>query len=387
MNMATANPIRVLHVVHALDRGGIETWLLHVLRHIDRARFQLDVVSALARPGAYDDEIRAAGARLFRCPDAVRFWSFGPRFKNILRQNGPYAVVHSHFNPVGYPLRWADQAGVPVRVAHGHNDSPELGDLARPAQTLFRPLARYWVSRHTTLGLAASRRAAQALFGQRWQQHPHRRVFYCGVDLAPFRASVDRGAVRRELGLPEGSLVVGHVGRFHEQKNHAFLIDVIAELARREPRSHLLLLGEGRLRPVIEQKAARLGLSGRITFAGSRPDVPRLMLGAFNVFALPSLYEGLPLVGIEAQAAGLPCVLSDVITDEVDIVPHLVRRLSLRQPPSAWADALLEQASRPALSRAEALTAVEASPFDIRRGVRALEQLYEECVATGSDCS
>jgi glycosyltransferase involved in cell wall biosynthesis len=385
--MDSANPIRVLHVVHALNRGGIETWLLHVLRHIDRARFQLDVVSALAAPGAYDDEIQAAGARLFWCPDAIRFWSFGPRFKDILRQYGPYAVVHSHFNPVGYPLRWADQAGVPVRVAHGHNDSPELGDLPRPVQAMFQPLARHWIARHTTLGLAASQRAAQALFGPDWKQHPHRRVFYYGVDLTPFRPSVDRGAVRRELGLPEGSLVVGHVGRFHEQKNHTFLIDVVAELVRGEPRSHLVLLGEGRLRPVIEQKATRLGLAGRITFVGSRPDVPRLMLGAFDVFALPSLYEGLPLVGIEAQAAGLPCVLSDVITDEVDIVPGLVRRLSLRQSPAVWAEAVLEQASRTPLPRTEALAAVEASLFDICRGVRALEQLYEECVATGSKCS
>jgi glycosyltransferase involved in cell wall biosynthesis len=378
--MATPEPIRVLHVVHALDRGGIETWLVHVLRHIDRKRFRLDVVRAVAGPCAYDDEVQALGARVFPCPGAIRFWSFGPRFKSILRRHGPYAVVHSHFNPVGYPLRWAHQEGVPVRIAHSHNEAPELGDYAAWVRRLFLPLAHRWQRRHATVGLAASRKAAAAVFGPRWDEFPARAVLHCGVDLRPFAAAVDRRAVRRELGLPPGAVVVGHVGRFQPQKNHDFLLEVARELASRDPDVYFLLVGDGPLRERITRRAAETGLGHRVVFAGTRPDVPRLMLGAMDCFLLPSLFEGLPLVGIEAQAAGLPCVLADTVTEEVDIVPALVAHLPLSAPASAWAEHVLAavRAGRP---RPDALRVVRESPFNIVNGVKHLEQLYADCAA------
>ena len=170
------------------------------------------------------------------------------------------------------------------------------------------------------------------------------RVLHCGIDLSPFdREFVDRDRVRGELGIQNDAFVVGHVGRFHVQKNHAFLLDVAAEAARIEPRFRLLLVGKGELRAAVEAKAMRLGLLNRVTFAGSRGDVPRLMLGAMDAFVLPSLFEGLPIVGIKAQASGLPIVLSDAITPEIDIIPHLVKRLPLGAPAAEWAKALLRK--------------------------------------------
>jgi glycosyltransferase involved in cell wall biosynthesis len=386
--MAASEPIRVLHVVHALDRGGIETWLVHVLRHIDRNRFCLDFVTASARPCAYDDEIRSLGAKITPCPSPIRFWSFGPRFKEVLRRDGPYHIVHSHFNPCGYPLLWARQAGIPVRIAHSHIDSAELGDKPVWVRRLFLPLTGRWLHENATVGLAASRKAAAALFGPEWDAAPggHRhkpsdcRILYCGIDLSPFTAAVERPGVRRQLGIPADAPVVGHVGRFQEQKNHDFLIEVARESVGRDPDVHFLLIGDGPLRERITRRVAEAGLTHRVILAGTRPDVPRLMLGAMDCFLLPSLYEGLPLVGIEAQAAGLPCVLADTVTEEVDILPPLVARLPLTAPASMWAERVLAAARtrRPCL---DALRVVRESPFNIVNGIKRLERLYVDCAS------
>jgi glycosyltransferase involved in cell wall biosynthesis len=161
-----------------------------------------------------------------------------------------------------------------------------------------------------------------------------------------------------------------------EQKNHAFLLDIAAEVVRREPGAGFLLVGDGPLRQDIEAAARRLNLDGCVLFAGVRADVPRLMLGAMDVFLFPSIYEGLPLSLVEAQAAGLPCVCSDAVATEAVAGP-MVRRLSLSQSPEAWADAVLDVQRRPRrVGPLAAAAALERSPFVIARSVEALEALY-----------
>jgi glycosyltransferase involved in cell wall biosynthesis len=156
-------------------------------------------------------------------------------------------------------------------------------------------------------------------------------------------------------------------------------LEIAAEIVKREPKTCLLLIGSGSLRPQIEQKAIDMGLTDHIIFAGNRPDVPRLMLGVMDVFMLPSLHEGLPVVGTEAQAAGLPFILSDVITEEVDIVKPLVKRISLSQPTSVWADAVLAaKNAASSLTRAESLAILESSPFNIASSIKALTKTYSD---------
>jgi glycosyltransferase involved in cell wall biosynthesis len=172
--------------------------------------------------------------------------------------------------------------------------------------------------------------------------------------------------------------VIGHVGRFAEQKNHVFLLEIAAEVAKREPKMRLLLLGEGSLRSDIEQKVLEMGLSDRVIFAGTRPDVPEIMGSIIDVFLFPSLYEGLPLVLLEAQAAGLPCIFSDAIAEETDTVKPLLQRLSLSQPPLDWAHAVLAQQNLPsAITQFDALSLVETSPFNIETSVKKLESIYQ----------
>jgi glycosyltransferase involved in cell wall biosynthesis len=377
--------MRVLHIVGGMDRGGVETWLMHVLRHIDRERLQMDFMVHTAKPCAYDDDVRALGGRILPCLGHTRPWSYAKNFRRILATYGPYDIVHSHVHHYsGYTLRLAQKAGISVRIAHSHVDASARDVAPSPLRWTYLTAATRWIRRFATIGLAASEKAATALFGPAWQRGSLCRLLYYGIDLEPFQAEPDQ-SVRGSLQLPSDAFVIGHVGRFSEQKNHGFLLEIVRRVADSDPRTRLLLIGDGPLRPVIERRAAELGLTERIVFAGLRTDVPRVLLGAMDVFVMPSLYEGLPLACLEAQAAALPCVIADSITAETDVVPQLVTRLGLSQPASIWAGAVLAKRNqaRPIIQD-EALAVIKASPFDIQRSAAELARLYETAAVSTS---
>ena len=374
-------PIRILHIIGQMNRGGAETWLMHILRNIDREKFKIDFLVTTTEPGAYDDEIRALGSRIIPCTNPSQPWSYSPKFKQILREYGPYDVIHAHihyFN--GYVLRLAHQAGIPIRISHSHLDSTPLEAKSKLPRRLYLQLMKSWIDRHASIGLGCSELANADLFGANWKNDPRWQIYYCSIDLTPFdRSSVDSAEqkiVRAELGIPERAVVIGHVGRFQEQKNHTFLVDIFAEVLKREPQAYLLLIGEGPLRPQIERQVLQLGLQHRTIFAGSRSDVPRLMLGAMDIFVLPSLCEGLPLVGIETQAAGLPAILSEAITPEICIVNSLIERLSLASSTAIWAEEILKSCRKYSIDRLEALKIVQQSPFNIPVGIAELTKIY-----------
>lgn len=375
--MTSRRPVRILHVIGSLTRGGIETWLMHVLRSIDRERYHIDFLVHTTAPRAYDAEARALGSKILPCLHPSNPVRYARSFRAIIRQQAPYDIVHGnvhHFD--GFLLRLAHQARIPARIAHSHNDTTSVQAGAGYARQGYYGLMRHLIRKHATHGLAASEKAAVSLFGLDWKHDPRWSILHYGVDLAPFKQSVNAAAVRAELGLPPDSVVLGHVGRFVHQKNHEFLIEIMQEVVRREPRAYLLLVGDGDLRPDIATKVERLGLSQRVVFAGPRDDVPRLMLGAMDVFVLPSWFEGLPLVGIEAQAAGLPCILSNEITQELDAIEPLIRRLPLSEPPSSWASVIMASWTSGRMPAAEAVSCLRGSSFDIQAGVRRLEEIY-----------
>lgn len=374
--MIAEKPIRILHVVGGMSRGGIETWLMHVLRHCDRARLQQDFLVHTTQPCAYDDEIRSLGGKIIPCLHPRQPGLYARNFGRILREHGPYDVVHSHvYLFSGYVMGLARWAGMPGRIAHTH--TAPIQARAGVARRAYRGAMRRLIARHATLGLADSRASAVDFFGPAWESNPRVRLLPCGIDVEPFRHPVDPAPVRTELGLPEDAFVLGHVGRFLAVKNHRFLVEIAAEVAKREPKLRLLLVGDGELRPDIERQVAQAGLADRTVFAGLRSDVPRIMLGAIDLFVLPSLYEGIPLVGTEAQAAGVPAVMSDTVSSEGDVLPELVRRLPLSQPASAWAEAILatRAVGRP-IPQPEAFRAVERSGRNIQASLNDLERLY-----------
>jgi glycosyltransferase involved in cell wall biosynthesis len=371
-------PVRVLQVVGAMDRGGTETWLMNLLRDCDPARWQFDFLVHREAAGAYDAEVRALGGRIWPCLEPRRPWRYAREFRRILKVQGPFAIVHSHVHGFsGWVLRLAEQAGVPVRVAHSHCLARlEGGSWGRG---VYERLARVALHRHATHRLSASREAAAALYGPGWAEDAAHRVLYCGIDLEPFR-TVDAGA-RAEWGWGPEERVVAHVGRFDAGKNHRFLLEVLQVAMMREPRLRALLVGEGPLREATERRAVELGLGTRVRFAGSRPDVPRLLRSVADAFVMPSLSEGLPLAGLEAQAAGLLCLVSDTVPEELEAVPGAVRWMSLTAPPEQWAAVLLEQMEAQAgTDREGARRCMEAGPFAIRRSWRALEAFYAEAL-------
>jgi glycosyltransferase involved in cell wall biosynthesis len=295
----------------------------------------------------------------------------------LLHTHGPYDIIHSHLHQLnGIVALVGALRGVKVRIAHSHfaisGKQSETSVIANERNRISRLLVRSFA----TGALACSGSAGSALFGPDWKQGVNRRVLFCGIDLAPFRAKSNREDVRAELGIPRHSVVVGHAGRFVPQKNHAFFIDVAMQYAHLEPRSHFLLLGDGPLLADMKNRASASPFANRFHFAGPRDDVPALML-AMDCFLFPSHFEGLPLVLIEAQAAGLPCVSSDVIAPETDVCRFLIRRMSLNQSSERWAETISAAiaASTPEQKQI-ALRTVESSPFNISSAWHELKKYY-----------
>ena len=370
-------PLRVLHVVGCMNRGGVETWLMHVLRHSDATRIRHEFLVHTRTPGLYDAEIRDLRSDLISVP-----WTRTPPMYSVclrrhLRRRGPYDVVHSHVHHYsGLVLRAAWREKVPCRVAHSHNDTRQSEGRAGALRHSYVKLMKRWLTRYTTDRLAVSRESAMALAGTGGLTNERWTILCYGHDFSPFQTRPDRGAVRAALGLNPDTIVVGHVGRFDVQKNHTFLLRVAAELARLRPNVKLLLVGDGPLKKAIERRSIASRLQHIVAFTGLRADVPTLLMGAMDVFVFPSLYEGLPLACTEAQAAGLPLIISDSITPDVDVVPGLVRRLPTSASPQQWAADCLTAASSPRVDPARAVALLKQSQFNISSCVTKLEAVY-----------
>jgi glycosyltransferase involved in cell wall biosynthesis len=335
--------MRILHVLGKLDRGGAETWLVQVLRNIDRHKYQMDFLVHTTDPGAYDEEVRALGSRIIPCLSPSNLVRYAFNFRKILDQYGPYDVVHSHVHHFsGYVLMLAAMAGVKVRIAHSHNDTRVAEVSASVERRAYLRIMQAMIRAAATGGLAVSFEAGCDLFSSQDRHAGKWELQHLGIDLSRFEVPVEANRVRGSLGIPPDALVIGHVGRFSEQKNHAFFVEIARELVRTEPRSFFLLVGDGPLLVGIEAKVRNYGLAKSFIFAGLRSDVPTLMKGAMDLLLFPSLYEGLPITLLEAQAAELKCLISDAISVEADAVPALIRRETLDRTPTEWASSLLE---------------------------------------------
>ena len=370
--------IRILQVVGGLNRAGVETWLMHVLRNIDRDRFRMDFLVHGQEKYAYEDEATKLGSRVIRCLHPNRPWSYFRNFGRILSEHGPYDVVHSHVHHFsGIAMRLAHRAHVPVRIAHSHVDTRIVDSKSQLPRGAYLGLMGSWIEAHATLGLCASDMAKESLF-------PHGKDFafpistvYYSVDLTPFALDIDREQVKRELNIPSDAVVFGHVGRFEHQKNHIFFSEIASEILKIEPRAWFLMIGDGELRQSVTRRFEALRVGHRTSFIGVSNSVPRLMLGAMDVLVFPSIYEGLPVVLIEIQAAGLACVISANISPEGDVVPELIQRLSIEDSSSVWARVAVNSAlGARSISKSDALQRVEASRFGPLRSVRKVEEVY-----------
>jgi glycosyltransferase involved in cell wall biosynthesis len=370
--------IRVLHVLGALNRGGIETWLMHVLRHIDRDAFQLDFCCLSGEEGVFAPEAKSMGSKVFPIKLTKNLPSFNKGFAHLL-QEGKYDIVHSHVHQFsGYILRQADRGGVQSRIAHSFTaPSKQSNSVVRQA---YQALMGRWLTHYATVGLGNSTESMISLFGSDWKNNPQRKLVYCGIDLDFFKQPVTIShKLREKWSIPKTALVVGHLGRLTPAKNHRFALEIAAAMQQLDARIWFLFVGDGPLRAEMESIAQENGLR-QVVFTGTVEDVTAY-LEIMDLFLFPSLWEGLPQSVIEAQAVGLHCLCSDVVTREVTVVSEAVHFLSLNLTAVDWAKRIMAMLEEPRMDAEKARKLVAASPFAIENSVSALTQIYRESLA------
>lgn len=365
------SPIRILRVVGRMDRGGLETVIMNVYRLIDRSRVQYDFVVHSDREAAYEREIQGLGGRIFRAPAyrVVNHARYGHFWDQFFRAHPEYAVVHGHVRSTARLYLGMARCHGLATIAHSHNTSSGRG-----LKAFIKWMLQAHLARSADVLLACSRPAGEWLFGS--SAVLQNRVFVVPNGLDVRSCDYDshvRDRVRAELNLG-GRWVVGHAGRFHPQKNHGFLLGLFKELRLRRPDAVLLLVGDGERRDRIERMAGNMGLGGSVLFAGARNDVSR-WLQAMDVFVFPSLFEGFGNVVVEAQAAGLPCFVSDRVPREA-ILTDLVETLSLAAGAGAWASSMAESAGRH--ERRGRIGEIARLGYDAQASARWYEAFYSE---------
>ena len=352
---------RILQVVTYMGRGGIETMLMNHYRQIDRTKVQFDFLVHRDFRADFDDEIEALGGHIYRIPPMNPISANYCKALSDFFRTHNYRVVHCHLNYMsGVVLAEAKKAGVPVRIAHAHTASMNPG-----WKQYARQICKYLIPSTATHLLACSTQAGKSVFGNRT---------FClmpnAIDAGAFHFSeAVRQEMRTKLGLGEHFAVM-HVGRFGAEKNHRFLLDVFSHLREAEPNAKLVLVGDGALRIEMEERAKRMFPEGAVRFLGIRTDISQLLQAA-DVFAFPSIFEGFGISVVEAQAAGLPCVMSNTVTDEC-IVTDLVTALPIDDP-EVWAEEILKKRGT---VRTDRLAEIQAAGYDITAAAEKLTRFY-----------
>ena len=356
--------IRVLQVVTHMERGGLESMLMNYYRHIDHEKVQFDFIVHRRERAAFDDEIESLGGRIYRLPRLVP-WSksYLSALNHFFDEHSEYKVVHVHQDCLSSViLKVAARHNVPVRIAHSHNANQDK-NLKYPIKLWYKRN----IPKYATNLFACGRDAGNWMFNGAPYQ-----IVNNAIDAAAYAYDpMKRAEMRQRLGLAN-ELTVGHVGRFNPQKNHPFLIDIFAALLKKEPNAVLLLVGGGEDMPKIQAKAQALGIAEHVRFLGVRSDVADLMQ-AMDVFVFPSLYEGLPVTMVEAQASGLPCLISDKVPPECIITKDLVDIWALSADPEVWAEKILEKRDFPRTNRR---AEIAAHSFDITTEAVKLQEFY-----------
>lgn len=327
-------PIRVAHVMGKMVGGGVEQVVMNYYRHIDRSLVQFDLLVDADSTLVPRDEVESLGGRVLEVPPYQRQFAYQRELVRLFREER-WPIVHSHVNALSvFPLRAAKRAGVPVRIAHSHSTAGR----GEPAKNALKAVLRPFANVYPTYRAACTCHAGEWLFGKGADYH----VVPNAIDIDAFCFDENRRARTREsLGFGDGDLVVGHVGRFSPQKNQGTLIRAFALVVGSNPKARLVLVGEGRQRSEQEALAAEVCPEGSVLFLGQRNDVADLY-STFDVFCLPSEFEGLGMVSVEAEASGCPVILSDVVPKDADPAG-----IAIFLPPNdetAWANAILAQA-------------------------------------------
>lgn len=356
--------IRVLHVVTYMGIGGLETMLMNYYRHIDREKIQFDFLVHRDFEATYDQEIKKLGGKIYRLP---RLNPISIDYKSKLdeffaKHIDEYRIVHSHLDCMSaIPLKFAKKNNIPVRIAHSHSSSQ-----TKDKKYYLKLYYKSKIQKYATELFACSEAAGQ------WMFNTNRfHIINNAIDTEQYMYNpAVRELERKSLGISKETVVIGHVGRFAPPKNHKYLIELFDLVRKRISNMVLLLIGDGELRSQVENQVKDLGLEGKVIFTGQRTDVSQL-LQAMDIFVFPSIYEGLPVSLIEAQASGLPCLISDKVPIECKKT-DLVKQILLEDM-NQWVESII---SAKDVIRRDTSDEIKKAGFDINSNAEKLEKFY-----------
>ena len=369
--MKKNEPIRVAQIIGKWLGGGVESVVMNYYRHIDRTKIQFDFICDEDSTNIPYGEIEKMGGKVILIPPYQKVFKYHKKLKEVLRSGG-YKIVHSHINTLSvFSLFAAKCAGVPVRIAHSHSTTNKKEKKKNLLKQVLRPFSKVFATDY----MCCSELAGRWLFGNKEYDNGNVYLLNNAIDLDKFKYDEEkRKEKRKELNIEDSTLVIGHVGRFVEQKNHRFLIDIFNEVHKQKEKSILLLAGQGPLMEEMKEKVKILGIEDNVKFLGQRNDINELYQ-AFDVFCLPSLYEGLPVVGVEAQATGLLCIFSDDMTKETKVL-DTTEFLSLNQSVEEWTYTILKKYK--SFKRKNCINEISKKDFNIKKEANKLTQKYYE---------
>lgn len=371
-------PVKVLYFVDRMLRGGIQSLVIDWVSRFDKNKIHVDFL-LLDDGKEYELEqtLKELGCTVYKLKGIwvktpIDFIKYKYAVKNFFKEHHDYKVVHMHSSSKNYMiLKYAKEYGIPIRIAHSHNiDFQTKNPLKKLIGNLFKkPLIKY-----ATDYFACSKIAGEWLFGKDIVESDKFRVIHNAIDYDKFKYNESsRKETRKEFFVKNNEILFGNVGRFSNQKNHIFLLRIFNEIFKINSDVKLILVGQGENESLIKNEIDNLGLKNNVIIAGFRNDVNKIMQG-IDVLLMPSLHEGLPVVGIEAQAAGIPCFMSkDVITNEVKI-SESVHFISLSKDESFWAKTILNSN----LKRMDNKTCLKSAGYFIEDVVDLLEKKYME---------
>ena len=366
---AKEEPIRIPQIVGKWLGGGIEAVVISEYLAMDKSKIQFDFICDEDSTNIPYDLIEKNGGRVIIIPPYQKAFKYHKELKKVLKENN-YKIVHSHISTMSvFSLFAAKCAGVPVRIAHSHSTTNKKEKKKNLMKQVLRPFSKVFATNY----MCCSELAGRWLFGNKEYDKGNVYLLNNAIDLDKFKYNESlRKKKRKELGIKDDTLVIGHLGRFVAQKNHTFLIDIFNEIHKKNNASILLLAGQGPLMEDIKNKVKDLNLEDSVKFLGQRNDANELYQ-AFDVFLLPSLYEGLPVVGVEAQAAGLLCYLSDDMTKETKVL-DITKFMSLNNTPEEWANNILDDVKK--YKRIDTSKEMTAKNFNIKEEAKKLEKYY-----------
>lgn len=369
--------INVLHIAPGIDGGGVGGVIYNYLSHMNLENMHVEiVVRDYGHRQFLHDKFDELGIPVHYIIQRKK----NPKkhFNEIqkIMQDGKFDIVHCHDQnwSIIY-LKMAERMGVPVRIAHSHLTVQTSDRIKIAISNLFTASLK-----KTATGYFACGKAAGAyMWGNEIANCSKLYVMRNAVDAQTFQFNKNiRAEYRKKLGL-ENRTVIGHIGRFNEQKNHSFLIEIFKAYLTLDPTAVLVLIGIGELESKIRNLVNQSEIQNNVIFLGQRNDV-RELYNTFDVFLLPSLYEGLPVVGVEAQANGLPCLFSDTISDEVIILPD-TKVLKLSDSVQIWAETIIELVNKKTVNRAKAIDVINAAGYNIEVEAEKLREYYFKEVA------